>query len=69
MGFLTSILDACIRNLDWGLRVTIAVIFFGLTILFLRLSIKSKGAKTPLAIGYYILTFISLFLFVLYLAV
>jgi len=67
--FFMSILDVCVRNLQWGLRITIAVILFCVALFSFKLSFRKKNEKHPLAIGWFSLCIVSLFVAIVYLVV
>ena len=67
--FFVSVLNACVRNLQWGWRITICVACFCAALLFLKLSFRKKDDKHPLALGWFLLCLLSLFIAIVYVVV
>ncbi len=65
--FFNTIINTLIRNLSYGVRVTISAGLFVVALISLKLSIKKKNDTHPIAWGWMILCLISAFLSVIYL--
>ena len=69
LGFFQTIFDNCVRLVPWGWRITIACVLFGICLLCLKLSFRKKNDKHPIAVGFFVLCVLALFLAVVYLVV
>lgn len=65
--FFSSIINKCIRNLDYGVRVGIGIALFTAAIFLFKMSIRRKNDSHPIAWGWLILSVLSLFLGIVYL--
>lgn len=66
--FFNTIIDTLIRNVHFSVRAIISLAFFALAAYSIMKSIKKKDDKHPIAWGWFILCFISMFLGVVYVA-
>lgn len=69
MGFLISLIDACVRSLSYGMRAFVAAILFCVAVLSFKLCFRKKNDKHPIAWGYYVLCLLSVFVAIVYLVV
>ena len=69
LAIFNTILDTLVRNVHYSIRCLISLAFFALCTFALMKSIRKKDDKHPIAWGWFILCFISMFLAVIYVAI
>lgn len=66
--FFNDVLNACIRNVDYSLRIIVSVALFAICLICFIKCLPAKNDKQPIRWGMAVLSAVSCFLSVIYVA-
>lgn len=66
VAFFNSVLNFLIRDLSYGVRITISIILFLCAVFCFMHAVRVKNEKAPLSVGWLTVCLLSLFISALY---